>query len=97
MDLEYAMFANNAAPLGDGRLCIFGADFDGVRSDVFPCVVPPFVLIVKMRLNVGENPSGHTLRIELVNPNGEGHVVNESPIAAAPNDQRADLPSNAQV
>jgi hypothetical protein len=70
MKLVYAIFAENADRLKDGRLCLFGADFDTFHVEETPVVIP-FHLLAKIAFEAGENFEGHSVSLEITNPVGE--------------------------
>jgi len=77
MELSYAFLANTAGQLQDGRLCIFGADVDGLEATSLPFVGPPLALVARLLLRPGEPSTGHKFRVELTTPNGERLPMSE--------------------
>lgn len=76
MKLEYAFFAENADRLEDGRLCIFGADFDTYQVPETPVAIQ-FRLVLKLSLEAGETYDGHTFGLQITNPAGERTDIGE--------------------
>lgn len=98
MRLVYAYFANSAGHLTDGRLCVFGADFDGVSVVQFPALLPPFCLVAKFELAPSEALEGHTFRLEMTKPNGERQAISEnSCLNTSRNPRRPELPAYAHL
>lgn len=71
MELEYAFLALNADRSKDGKLFIFGADFDEMRVSSLPGEVPPFVAVVKFRVRPDEANIQHQISIGVSNPEGK--------------------------
>lgn len=70
MKLEFAILAENADRLEDGRLVIFGGDFNLFQVSQVPATIP-FCLVCKLSTARGEPLSGHQFKLEIENPAGE--------------------------
>lgn len=70
MKLEFAILAENADRLEDGKLVIFGGDFNFFQVSKVPAAIP-FYLVCKFSEKFGESPSGHKFILEIENPAGE--------------------------
>ena len=70
MEPVFAFFAQSAGYLKDGRLCIFGADFDSIEASEFPLPAVPFTFVAKLSLNPSEPLEGHTFRVDHIAPEG---------------------------
>ena len=98
MEIDYAFLANNAAPLQDGRLCIFGAEFDGFDSEQFPVVTPPITLVARISLRPDEPVDGHSVQLEMTKPNGEREPMAEPiPLNCCRSKRNPDLPGYSSL
>jgi hypothetical protein len=70
MKLEFTIIAENADRLEDGRLVIFGGDFNLFQVSKVPATVP-FFLVSKISAAFGEPLEGHKYKLEIQNPAGE--------------------------
>lgn len=78
------MLAENVDRLRDGRLVIYGGDFDTFEVSETPVSIT-FTLLVKVITEAGESLDGHTFSLELSNPAGVRSQVGETlPIAFEP-------------
>lgn len=98
MQLEYAFLCNAASFLQDGRLVIFGADIDGMECIGFPAVASQLVLVAKFWVFSDEPIEGHTISVELTEPNsGRFALCTNEPLQAIRNLRNDAWPSSAQV
>jgi hypothetical protein len=70
MKLAYAIFAENADRLSDGRVCIFGGDVDTFTVSQTPATIP-FMLVVKLVADDDESLEGHFFGLDVENPEGK--------------------------
>ena len=77
MELVYAFLALNADRSADGKLHVFGGDFDTMQVSALPGLVPPFSAVVKMRVRPDEFMMPHTFKLDISRPDG---VRRESPV-----------------
>jgi hypothetical protein len=69
MELDYALLAEKASRLDDGRLVVFGGDIDGVTARKLP-VLFETTLVAKMLVEKGEAHDGHEFGIDCTDPRG---------------------------
>jgi hypothetical protein len=97
MQLNYAILANDAGHLHDGRMCIFGAGIDAIESTGFPFQFS-CALIVKLILLPDEPLEDHSFRIEVSRPDGKRTPKpTNSPVATIRNKLDPKLPSSASI
>lgn len=71
MQLAFAFLADYAEAAGDGKMTIAGGDVDTVYAAGFPAVYPKtLALVAKLTLEPGDVAKPHSLRIELIAPDG---------------------------
>jgi hypothetical protein len=69
MELEYALLANNAEAGAGGRIHLFGAHIDTIKSHQYPATTG-FSFVARLRVRPDEYGQRHRFRIELGLPDG---------------------------
>jgi hypothetical protein len=98
MNLVFAFLANDAGHLQDGRLCVFGAGVDVIKSNVFPTAQVSFSLVAMMRLMPDEPTVGHFFDLEVDAATGRKQKLSErEPVNTSRNKLLPDKPSGAYI
>lgn len=83
MRLDYALLAERASRLEDGRLVVFGGDIDLIEAAGFPAAFQTS-LVARMVLEDGESADGHTFGVTVTRPDETEKVVAENQHLNAP-------------
>jgi hypothetical protein len=74
MELNYALLADKASRLYDGKLVIFGGDIDQVNVGMVPAIAQ-ISLVARVTCSAGEGLDGNTFGIECTPPVGDKIIV----------------------
>jgi hypothetical protein len=96
MKLDYAFLATAADRFKDGRICVFGGDFDNIQASAFP-VTLVLTVVVKFLVFPNEPLEGHTLRLDVERPEGTRIAGDPSSVNTIRNQLDASAPSGASV
>lgn len=96
MKLAYAFLAVNADQLSDGRLCIFGGDFDNIQVQSIPAVAT-MALVVRFAVFPDESLEGHTARIDVHGPDGTKKDGRQTQLSAVRNSFDESEPSGINL
>jgi len=97
MNLDYAILAERADGLTDGRYCVFGGDADCIETSNLP--VPLQLAIVARFLLGPEEPlENHTVELAVTRPDGKrGLIGGPLTLETKRNEFDRDSPSGARV
>ena len=73
MKLAYAILADTAQVMQDGKISILGGDFDTIRASSFPHFQQTMSIVARFDVTIEEGKKNHQLRIEFIGPLG-GHA-----------------------
>ena len=97
MELDYAILAERADGLTDGRYCIFGGDADCVEASKLPAPLQ-FALVARFLLGADEPLDGHTVALAITRPDGKrGDISTAVPLETKRNELDHEAPSGARV
>ncbi len=71
MQLDFALLAQYADYVSDGRLAIFGAGIDGIEASSVPFQSQPMALVARFSLEPGDADHPKHYRLEITAPDGE--------------------------
>lgn len=70
MQLQYAILADSAQILPDGKFVIMGGGVEYINAPSFPAMNPSLALVVRLSVNSQEVGHEHQFRLELLMPDG---------------------------
>lgn len=71
MQLQYAILADAAQILPDGKFVIMGGGIEYINAPSFPTMNPSLALVVRITVDPQEVGREHQFRLELLKPDGE--------------------------
>ena len=97
MELDYAIMAERADGLTDGRYCVFGGDADCVETSNLP-VPLQLAIVARFLLRPDEPLENHTVELAVTRPDGKRGVIG-GPLSLETkrNEFDPDAPSGARV
>lgn len=92
MEVKIALLADAANVSQEGKLNILGS-FDTINTQVFPCVHPQMVLVMRFDASRAEIGQTKQIDIRLLDPDGRqlGAVAGAFPVPDAPPGQRVTI------
>lgn len=97
IELDFAILAQEARKMPDGKLELFNAAFNDWTWDAFPADLP-FFLALRIAVLPGSFDTEHRLAVEIVdNATGTSALIGESPFSAAPHIEDSTRPMYANI
>ncbi len=92
MQLAYAILADNAQVMPDGKFTIFSGGIEVLTAPSLPALTPSLAIVIRLVLEPGEIDIQHHFHVELLNPDGENLLSSDSGKQFTPNKNTPVIP-----
>jgi|SRR5579859_1351047 len=94
MQLGYAIIADAAQVLPDGKVNMLGGDFDTIYAPAFPARHNALAFVVKLLFStLSEVETQHQVRVDLTDPKGGNHTLGSTVVIPEAKSGAPELPA----